>query len=242
MNAIYKPIGRAAEFADYALNLYTGCLHDCDYCFNKHTPWFSPGIFHDPRPRAGILDQVDIDAKKLEKKGVKERILLCFSCDPYQGTESLNHITSSALAILAAHGLRATILTKGGSKAYRDFPLMKRADIVFASSISFIDDRTAKLYEPNAMPPSDRIATIKNASCSGIKTWISLEPVIEPYQALAVIEATRRHVMEFKIGPLNHQKPTTHFSWKWFMGAAVAAADGTPIHFKQAAFKKAEEE
>lgn len=33
MNTIYVPKGKAREYGDYALNIYTGCPHRCYYCF-----------------------------------------------------------------------------------------------------------------------------------------------------------------------------------------------------------------
>lgn len=31
MKPIYKPKGAAAEYGDYAVNIYTGCPHRCYY-------------------------------------------------------------------------------------------------------------------------------------------------------------------------------------------------------------------
>ena len=33
--AIYKPKGKAGEYARYACNFYVGCSNDCDYCYCK---------------------------------------------------------------------------------------------------------------------------------------------------------------------------------------------------------------
>lgn len=30
---IYVPKGKAKEYGDYAINIYTGCPHRCFYCF-----------------------------------------------------------------------------------------------------------------------------------------------------------------------------------------------------------------
>ena len=30
---IYTPKGRAKEYGDHAINIYTGCPHRCTYCF-----------------------------------------------------------------------------------------------------------------------------------------------------------------------------------------------------------------
>ena len=34
--AIYEPSGKAAEYSNWACNLYNGCPHSCTYCFNDH--------------------------------------------------------------------------------------------------------------------------------------------------------------------------------------------------------------
>lgn len=39
---IYKPKGAAAEYGDYAVNIYTGCPHRCYYCF-------APQVLHRDR-------------------------------------------------------------------------------------------------------------------------------------------------------------------------------------------------
>lgn len=36
MKLIYKPKGRALEFAPYALNIFNGCSGRCEYCYNRH--------------------------------------------------------------------------------------------------------------------------------------------------------------------------------------------------------------
>lgn len=33
MKAIYETKGRAREFCELAINLYTGCRHRCSYCY-----------------------------------------------------------------------------------------------------------------------------------------------------------------------------------------------------------------
>lgn len=39
MKPIYKPKGAAKEYGDYAINIYTGCPHNCFYCF-------APNVLH----------------------------------------------------------------------------------------------------------------------------------------------------------------------------------------------------
>ena len=52
----------------------------------------------------------------------------------------------------------------------------------------------------------ERLNILKTAHESGICTWISLEPVIDPEQALAVIQVAHKYVDFWKVGKLNHMK------------------------------------
>ena len=56
MQAIYKPKGRAGEYCSYAVNVYTGCNHGCDYCYARKMANRWGRDFTDVSPRAGILE------------------------------------------------------------------------------------------------------------------------------------------------------------------------------------------
>lgn len=81
-NPIYKPKGAAGEYAEYALNIYTGCPHGCSYCYVPSVLRIDREKFHsDVRPRPGIIEAIE---KQLAKGDiVGQTIMLCFACDPY---------------------------------------------------------------------------------------------------------------------------------------------------------------
>lgn len=57
MKPIYEPKGKAKEYGDYALNIYTGCPHRCYYCFAPSVLRRDREKFHsDIRPRDGIVE------------------------------------------------------------------------------------------------------------------------------------------------------------------------------------------
>ena len=216
MQAIYEPKGRAKEFAPLAVNLYRGCSHGCGYCFVPLVIKMKREIFITlPQSRRDILKALEKDAIRF--RGDEREILLSFTSDPYQPLEMELGITRQAIEILMANDLRFTILTKGGSRATRDFDLLKNYNKCrFGSTIIFTEQSDADRWEANAPPVSERIETIKLAREKGIKTWVSLEPVIDPFQALELIKILHPFVDEFKVGKLNYKQPDIEVDWLQF--------------------------
>lgn len=215
MKIIYKPSGEAAEYASLACNFYCFCTHRCRYCYRL--PFVPAKKFHQKGiPKKDAVTLLKKDAAKIE--GDEREILLSFVGDPYQPCEMEHGITRQALQVLITHDLRFTVLTKGGTRAVRDFDLLEKYEKGrFGSSIVFWDQEYADYWEPNAAPITDRIAAIEQAHSRNIPTWVSLEPVIDPNQALKVIQELHPIVDHWKVGKLNHHKEVEqHVDWLRF--------------------------
>ncbi|WP_028314684.1 radical SAM protein [Desulfatibacillum aliphaticivorans] len=206
MKIIYEPKGAAREYAPLACNLYTTCPHGCLYCYAPGATRKAREAFNQPAQlKKNALERLEHDAARVEAKGDDREILLSFIGDPYpwMGGEA----TREAIKILIHHKLRFTVLTKGGLRAIKDFHLLKGYDkCSFGTSLVWIKQGSVNRWEPFAATVKSRIAAIKTAKAMGIKTWISLEPVIDPAQALAVIRATHKYVDHYKVGKINHDK------------------------------------
>jgi DNA repair photolyase len=127
--------------------------------------------------------------------------------DPYQPLEREERLTRQALGIVQTYGLKSQILTKGCAELIQnDMELMKKADTHLGITLSFIDDAKRKEWEPNASTVNDRLEILKHAHKAGIYTWVSLEPVINPEQAIDVIRKAHKYVRFWKVGKLNHMK------------------------------------
>lgn len=211
MNVVYKPKGRAREYAPFACNLYMGCTHGCKYCYAPGCVRQTSDVWHgNANERKNILHLFRKDAEWLStnlKDDDNRRILFCFLSDPYQPIESRLHITRKCIATAKEFGIKVDILTKGTfDRVSKDFQLMLSAQVHLGVTLSFVSDEKRKEWEPNASSVFDRLRILKSAHDLGIFTWVSMEPVIDPVEALAVIDKAHGFVDYWKIGKLNHNK------------------------------------
>lgn len=232
MSVIYEPRGKALEYSGLALNLYTGCRHGCTYCYcpsimrKPLDAWAS-----NPHPRKDILKQLKREAEKMA--GDPREVLLCFMCDPYQSDEAAT-LTRKALLILEQHQMRVQVLTKAGHRATKDFDILTRNGWRFGSTIMCKSEATRKTWEPGAPSIQSRYDAVKQAHNLGIKTWVSVEPVVDPVEALAVIGDLLPVVDHWKIGKLNHNREVeASVDWAKFLADVEQALDGKSYYIKK---------
>jgi DNA repair photolyase len=223
MQALYEPQGKAREYAPLAVNLYRGCTHGCVYCYAPACLHVPPGEFRAAGvPRPGILDALEKDIRRLGARPGAGPVLLCFSCDPYQPAEEIYGDTRAALGILGSAGIPIRVLTKNPALALRlDLDRLMEYAVDFGVSCVFYSDSRRREFEPGASPIPERLAALRAAKAAGLSTWISLEPVILPGEALAVIRETAEYTDLYRIGPLNHRKLPAPADWPAFLGAAL---------------------
>jgi len=170
---------------------------------------------NDPKPRRDILNQLDRNAAKIH--GDKREILLSFMSDPYH-SDGAAIVTRQALLILERHGLQVQVLTKGGKRSIGDFDILARNNWKFGSTIIFRNEKLREKWEPGATPIDERIETVREAHRQRIFTWVSVEPVVDADEALAVMRELRDVVDLWKVGKLNHDKEReAAIDWKKFL-------------------------
>lgn len=222
MSLIYVPNGKAREYSPLALNIYNGCDHGCSYCY-------APLIRRDlslnktVHVRNKFLETLE---KELLKHVPKEQILLSFMCDPYSHFDVDFKLTRAVVEYLNMKKCFVAILTKGGSRCLRDIDIFKRfgSRLKVGATLTFLSEEKSLLIEPKAALPKDRIETLKILHESGIKTWVSIEPVIDPIESLQLIEQTVKFVDQYKIGKMNHfeKRFNPDIDWKKFMIDSVS--------------------
>lgn len=200
MKPIYKPKGRAAEYGDYAINVYTGCPHRCYYCFAPNVLRRDREEFHSHvEPRTVIIDAV---RRQLEKEEITGKLIhLCFTCDPYpRGINST--ATREIIKAIKESGNYVQILTKGDGS--RDFDLLDGSDwygVTYAGYQNLASNISPD--EPGSSSPAHRLNVLKQARQSGIKTWVSCEPVLDAGDVLWLLQRTD-YINLYKIGKLNY--------------------------------------
>ncbi len=211
MKPIYEPKGRAKEYGDYALNIYTGCPHRCYYCFAPNVLRRDREQFHsDVRPRENIVEET---IKQLEREKITGKLIhLCFTCDPYP-TGYDTSTTREIIKVLKAAGNHVQILTKGDGS--RDFDLLDENDWY---GVTYTGADTAD--EPCALTQTARLFTLAEAKSKGIKTWVSFEPVVNAEQVLWTIWAHHIFFDRVKIGKLNYY--LSNIDWAKFGADAEA--------------------
>lgn len=204
MKPIYEPKGKAKEYGDLALNIYTGCPHRCFYCFAPPALRRDREKFHsDVRPRENIVEET---RKQLEREGITGKLIhLFFTCDPYP-TGYDTTPTREIIKLLKEYGNHVQILTKGNGK--RDFDLLDGDDWYGVT----LDGTGGKIE-------TFRILDLFSAHMRGIKTWVSFEPVIDARAVLATIECVK-FADKVKFGKLNYYHST--INWKEFGNKAEA--------------------
>jgi DNA repair photolyase len=205
LSIIYEPTGKAREYAPLAINIYKGCTHGCRYCYGAKMPRTPADRYYEAAdPKRDAIKNIKCDAKKLN--GDNREILLSFTGDVYQPVEMELGLTRQAIEVLIEYNLPFTILTKGGTRVTRDFDLLAHYNKArFGTTLVFTSQADADKWEPHAPPIKDRIDAIEQAYVASIPTWVSLEPVIDPKQALGLIRALNPIVGHWKVGKLNYE-------------------------------------
>lgn len=172
-----KSILGKSGITDYCVNCYTGCLHNCVYCYARFMKRFSG---HD-EPWGQFLD-IKVNAPEILLKEIKRhppgRVFMSSVCDAYQPAEQKYELSRKCLRILLDVGYTVGILTKSSLVA-RDLDIMRgRSNVELGMTISTVDESIRLGIEPDASPVPERIETLRKAADAGVKISVFLGPLM----------------------------------------------------------------
>lgn len=203
--ALYTPKGAAMEYGRVGCNFYTGCPHNCEYCYLKR------GI------TGNALGGTEVKLKKCFKNEADAINVFCkeatqhldhlretgvffsFTTDPL--IPETRDLTISALGFCVDMGIHAKVLTKDAdfiNDARFQLTMMAAAAkefIHFGFTLTGRDD-----MEPNASSNEERIDAMRILHYSGFPTWASIEPVIDWKSTERIVVASIPYCDHYKIG------------------------------------------
>ncbi|MCS7111474.1 MAG: radical SAM protein [Ignisphaera sp.] len=157
----------------WSLNPYTGCGHGCLYCYvSGYVP-----RFYSPRVKRGILEVVGRDSLLIPPGSTIE---LSSSTDPFQPMDGVLGYSSKIIELLLSRGHRILIATKGTSLLSNHIHTLEkyRDRVSVAVTITTLSSSVAKLLEPFAPQPADRVRVVEELSKCGLYVTVRIDPII----------------------------------------------------------------
>jgi DNA repair photolyase len=106
-----------------------------------------------------------------------ETISLSNSSDPYPRVEASEGLTRRCLEILVESNCRIQVITKS-NLVVRDYDLLIKVPTTVALTITTADDDLARLIEPSAPLPSQRLRAAQDLIKAGVPVSVRIDPII----------------------------------------------------------------
>jgi DNA repair photolyase len=182
----------------WSVNPYRGCAHACAYCYarpyHEYLGW-GAGTDFDTRIVAKMNAAELLDRELSKPSWTREALAFSGVTDCYQPAEQVLGLTRRCLEAALRHHTPVGVITKS-SLALRDLDLLRAlaqgpgGNAVL--SIPFDDAAEARGIEPFASPPAARFAALEKLSAAGIRTGISVGPVIPGWNDSAIPRILKR--------------------------------------------------
>jgi DNA repair photolyase len=193
------------SLSSWSYNVAVGCAHACRFCYVPQastirlTPKLKALGVEDPDtewgdyvfPRMWDINAFMASLRAAESTPLSElnpdgnrAVMFCTTTDPFQTLpdkelhQQLANNTSCALYWIRRNSkLNVRILTRS-PLARRDFDLMKEFGnrLLFGMSIPTLNNQLARIYEPHAPAPTQRLATLRAAKEAGLNIYVAVAP------------------------------------------------------------------
>ena len=178
----------------WCVNHVQGCAHGCRYPCYAYLMAKHYGRVRDEadwrRPRL-VENAVELLERQLARTRARLDVVhLCLTTDPFMmGHPKVMSLSLAIIGRLNAHGVRASVLTKGVLPAELADARYDRGNTVGISLVS-LDEGFRRRFEPFAAPYRERIEALERLHAAGCRTLVHIEPYPTP------------NIMRQEIGPL----------------------------------------
>jgi DNA repair photolyase len=168
----------------WSINPYRGCQHACAYCYARPThEYLGWGAGTDFETKI----VVKVNAPELLRDALSssrwggETIEFSGATDCYQPLEAVWKLTRQCLQVCLEFRNPACVATKS-YLIRRDIDVLsaltQQAAARVCTSVAFADDKTARLIEPQAPPPSKRFEAMRALAQAGVPVGVLVSPII----------------------------------------------------------------
>jgi DNA repair photolyase len=174
-SAVLTPSSLACLKDMPAINLTSGCVHGCIYCYAR-------GYSTYPGESKVVVYENTLDKLKGEllfKRRKPQAVYFSPSSDIFQPIPEVLELGYSILEFLFSKGIGVAFLTKGRMPDKTLKLLIKHADKVRAQiGIITPDDSVRRIFEPNAASIEVRLQQMGKMAAGGIKVEARLMPIL----------------------------------------------------------------
>ncbi|MFH1127029.1 MAG: radical SAM protein [archaeon] len=177
---------------DYSINPYSGCAFGCVYCYIQGSK-YGENMAKTLSAKTNAPELLEKQLSRRAKNGEYGIIALSSSTDPYQPVEEKTMLTRKLLEIILKYQFPVEIATKS-KLVLRDLDLLKEIDrcanlpadlkpklthgAIISFSLSTLDDKQAKILEPGAPSPKERLETMQKCKNAGFFVGVNYIPVL----------------------------------------------------------------
>ena len=177
---------------NYTLNPYAGCSMACIYCYTRGSK-YGGEYGSDVSVKLNAVPILKKQLKNSIKRNERGIIIVGSAADAYPSVEKDLTLTREMLGIIKRYKFPIHILTKSklilrdmdvlnGIKEVAMLPaeLVGKLEngVIISFSFSTLDEKLAKIIEPGAPSPIERLETMKKYSDAGFKTGIVNMPTL----------------------------------------------------------------
>ncbi|MGO8690565.1 MAG: radical SAM protein [Thermoguttaceae bacterium] len=173
---VCKSILNRSTLGGYSLNCYTGCTHACVYCYARFMQRFHPH----QEPWGSFVD-VKVNAVETLKRQLRRaepaEVFVSSACDGWQPLEAQWRLTRRCCELLLERGFPVHVLTKS-ALVLDDLELLARPGTRVAVTLTTLDPRLVRLWEPGAASVTERLQVVEAAGRLGIEMGMMLAPLL----------------------------------------------------------------
>jgi DNA repair photolyase len=177
---------------DYSLNPYYGCSFNCLYCYIRGSK-YGKNVTEGFALKSNAREVLEKQLARRAKRGEYGIIAFASATDPYLPLPEGLALTRDLLTIIRTYHFPVEISTKS-TLVIRDLDVLKQIDetailpadlrevlnrgVIISFSFSTLDEALARILEPGAASPGDRLEALRACKEKGFLTGATFIPVL----------------------------------------------------------------